>query len=120
MNRWVLEVQNMRQVAWTGCSRLVEEDCWDHTGYPVLDTAMRSFANDRGLDDVWYRLDHAPEEGSECMVPESLELEVCDPNGHNEDRLLTVAEATEAAHHVSSIVTAPGRDYSRWVPFEFQ
>jgi hypothetical protein len=110
----------MRQIARTGCSRLVEEGCWDHTGYPDLDTAMRSFANDRGLDDVGYRVDHAPGEGSECVVPESLELAGCDPNGHNGDRLLTVAEATEGAHHVSSIAMAPERDRWRWVPFEFQ
>jgi len=110
----------MRQIARTGCSRLVEEGCWDHTGYPDLDTAMRSFANDRGLDDVGYRVDHAPEEGGDCRVPESLELAVRDPNGRNEDRPLTRAEATVAAHHVSSIAMAPGRDHWRWVPFEFQ
>jgi hypothetical protein len=60
MDRLVVEVQNKLRVAATGCSRLVEEDCWDHTDYPGLDIARMSFANDRGLEDVGYWLGLVP------------------------------------------------------------
>lgn len=51
----------------------------------------------------------------------SLELAVCDPNDHNEDHLLRVEGVTvRAAHLVSLIARAPGRDRWRSGPFEFQ
>ena len=51
----------------------------------------------------------------------SLALAVCDPSDHNEDRLLTVAGVTVgAAHLVSLIVMALGRDHWRSDLFGFQ
>ena len=112
----------MRRAAWAGCSRLVEEGCWDHRDYPGLDSAaMRSFANYRGLEDVGYRLNLVRQEGGDGKDLVSLESAVCDPNDHNEDHLPTEAGVTVgAARLVFSIATAPGRDHWRWDLFEFQ
>lgn len=103
-----------------GCNRLAEGDCWDHTDCPGLDTAM-SFASLRDFEDVGYRLSPVPREGDDCRVPVSLELAVCGPSDHNEGHLPRVAGVTVgAAHLVSSIAMAPGRDHWRLALFESQ